>query len=388
MNFGNIEKRGENSFRLTVSGGYDNEGKRIKHQKTVKVKSEREARKQLASFISDIEKGIFTSSEKLTFKEFSKHWYKNYAETNLEATTLTRYLELLEFNIYPTIGNLRLDQIKPLHLLNLYSDLAKDGARRDGKTGGYADKTIQHIHRLIRSILEKAVQWQMIAINPASRIQPPKVTKREVDFYSDEEIKLLLIALKDEPIKYKTIVILALHTGLRRSEIAALEWNDLDFDNHLIYINKAAVYTPEKGRIVKDTKTVRSNRCISMSDTLYKVLKEYQKWQEENKFAYGDMWIETNIVFSRENGLPIHTDTITSWFIKFIKRKNLLHISFHGLRHTHATLLISSGVDIETVSRLLGHATSITTSSIYLHSAQEVRADAIKKLNDRFEKMK
>ncbi len=383
MSVGSIEKRGENKYRLTVSGGFDCNGKRIRHRKLIEAKSEREAKKQLALFVSEIEKGEYADTKKMTFKKLSEKWHEDYAVYNLEAKTLRRYEELLEFNILPVIGHIKLEQIKPMRLLDLYTAMTKDGARRDGKTRGYSAKTIQHVHRLIRAIFEKAVQWQIIMVNPASKIQPPKVEKKEISFYDDKQIIELMNAIESEPIRYKTMVLTAIHTGMRRGEIIAIEWNDVDFDKKLISINKSAVYVSGKGRILKGTKTVRSQRIIAMTDILRNALLEYKKWQEQNKEIMGDKWIESDIIFTRDNGEPLHPDTITNWFVKFIKRKGLPHITFHGLRHTVASLMVSSGVDVETVSRILGHATSATTSNVYLHSAQAARFDAMNKLNER-----
>lgn len=386
MAVGNIEKRGENKYRLTVSGGFDCDGKRIKYRKTITAKSEREAKKMLAIFVTEIEKGEYVDTKKMTFKELCDKWHEDYAIHNLEAKTLARYKELLKFNILPAIGRLKLEQIKPMHLLDLYTAMTKDGARRDGKKGGYSTKTIQHVHRLVRAIFEKAVQWQILSINPASKIQPPKVDKKEISFYDEKQITDLLEAIENAPIRYKTIVLTAIHTGMRRGEILALEWSDVDFKSKLIVVNKSAVYVSGKGRIDKGTKTVRSQRVIAMTDILADALKEYKKWQNQNKEVFGDKWEERDLIFTRDDGKPLHPDTITNWFVKFIKKNKLPHITFHGLRHTSATLLLSSGVDIETVSRILGHATSVTTSAVYLHSAQATRFDAMNKLNERLKK--
>lgn len=382
MSIGNIEKRGEGKYRLTVAGGFDPEGRRIKHRKTIIAKSDKEASKQLAIFVAGIEKGEYINVSKLTFNEFAQKWLIDYAEHNLADKTLSRYLCLLRDNIKPIIGHLKLEQIKPMHLLDLYTGMTKNGARKDGKEGGYSTKTIKHVHRLTRSMLEKAVQWQLIPLNPATRVQSPKDTKKEVDFYDAEQVKSLFEALKEEPIKYRTIVMMAVYTAMRRSEIMGLEWGDVDWKNNCINVSRATLYVPGKGIITKDTKTVKSKRSISMTQTLSNILCEYKEWHDVHKAKIGDLWQGTDRLFIKDNGLGMHPDTISDWFPNFIKRKNLPHITLHGLRHTSATLLLSSGVDLETVSRILGHASSNTTSNVYLHSAQISRMDAAVKLED------
>lgn len=376
-----LKRRGENKYRLTVSAGFKPDGSRRFIRKTVYAKSEREARKLLALFVAEVENKNITADSSMKFKDFVDLWDKNYALKNLEVKTYIRYKDMLKSNILPEIGESRLIDIKPITLLNLYGKLSADGARKDGKQGGYSSKTIQHIHRLISSIFNKAAEWQIIGHNPATHVKPPKVEKKEIDFYSVEDIRLLINALENEPIRPKTMVLLALHSAMRRSEILALKWSDIDFDNKTISINKAAVYASGFGRVDKGTKTARSNRVIAMNDTLIYLLKEYKCWQEDMKNFLVNKWEDSEFVFTNDFGGTLHPDSISQWFNRFIKRKNLKHISFHGLRHSAATLLISSGVDIETVSRILGHSSSTVTSQVYLHSTNAVRVEAMSKLD-------
>lgn len=377
----NLEKRGKNRYRITVSAGFKPNGTRRYIRKTITAKSEREARKMLALFVSEIESKKITADSGMKFKDFVELWDNNYARTNLEVKTYTRYRDMLKGNILPAIGEMRLTEIKPVTLLNLYGKLISDGARKDGKSGGYSAKTVQHIHRLISSIFNKAAEWQIIGINPAAHIKPPKVVKKEIDFYSLEDIRVLIREIEDEPIRQKTMTLLAVYTAMRRSEILALKWKDIDFENRRISINKAAVYASGAGRVDKGTKTVRSNRVIAMSDTVMKILREYKEHQDETRVFLANKWEGSDFVFTNDFGGTLHPDSISRWFRRFIKRKGLKHITFHGLRHTAATLFLSSGVDIETVSRILGHSSSTVTSQVYLHSADAVRIEAMDKLD-------
>lgn len=155
----NLEKRGKNRYRITVSAGFKPNGTRRYIRKTITAKSEREARKMLALFVSEIESKKITADSGMKFKDFVELWDNNYARTNLEVKTYTRYRDMLKGNILPAIGEMRLAEIKPVTLLNLYGKLISDGARKDGKSGGYSAKTVQHIHRLISSIFNKAAEW-------------------------------------------------------------------------------------------------------------------------------------------------------------------------------------------------------------------------------------
>ena len=378
---GNVEKRGNNKYRLTVSAGYKTDGTRIYIRKTITAKSEREAKKQLALFEAEVQQKNITADSNIKLKDFVRICEDNYAKVNLEAKTYQRYMEMINSNIIPELGEKKLNEIKPVHLLDFYSKLGRDGARKDGKKGGYSNKTITHIHRIISEIYNKAEQWQIIGINPAANVKPPKIMKKEIDFYSVEDIKILIKSLEDEPIRARTMTLLAVYTGMRRSELLGLTWDSIDFEAKVIHINKAVVYIPKIGRLKKETKTVRSNRMIAMSESVENLLVQYRKWQCDTKDMLANKWTDSDFVFTNDFGEMIHPDSISQWFNRFIKRKGLKHITFHGLRHTAATLLISSGVDIETVSRILGHSSSAVTSQVYLHSADAIRKDAMNRLD-------
>ena len=182
--------------------------------------------------------------------------------------------------------------------------------------------------------------------------------------------------------KFRVIILLTIFTGLRRGEVLGLEWQDIDFKNSSLTVRQASQYVSAIGIYTKDPKTETSNRMISIPDSIIKLLKEYKRKQLEARLRLGDKWIETNRLFVQWNGSPMHPDTIAKWFRQFLEDKNLPHITFHGLRHTHATLLISQGLDVRTVSNRLGHAQTSTTLNIYAHAFAKMDREASDKLDN------
>lgn len=406
-----IEKRGESSYRLTVSCGYDKNGKKIVKRKTIDLshirpnKQEEEANKQWILFKDEIEKGLFLDADKVTFEDFIEKWLKNYAESELAPKTLHRYKELLKSRIIPTLGHIKLNKLQPTHLTEFYNNLREDGIRTDGKPGGLSERTILHHHRLISAILTCAVQWQFLLSNPALRLKAPKVEKKEAKHFDIDQTEYILSLIEKEPIKYRTMIILAIYGGMRMGELAALQWDDVDFDNCLLKINKSLQHLKEKGTFVKSTKNETSNRIISLPSSAINLLREYKVWQNGEKAKLGDLWNEEyNNIFTSHNGKPMFPSTISSWFNKFIKRHNeailndatipketkekylLDNVNFHGLRHTSATILINQGVDVTTVSKRLGHARPSTTTDIYSHSLKKADTEAANKLESLFNK--
>lgn len=408
-----IEKRGENSYRLTVSCGYYKDGKKNIERKTIDLshikpnKQLEEAKKQWILFKDEVEKGIYVDSGRMTFEDFIQKWLKDYAEPTLAPKTLFRYKELLDTRIIPALGHIKLNKLQPTHLVEFYNNLREDGIRTDGKPGGLSERTILHHHRLISSILTSAVQWQLILNNPASRVKPPKVEKQEAKHFDIEQTEYILTLLDDEPIKYKTAVYMAIYGGMRLGELAGLEWADIDLDTGLLRIHQSLQHITGQGTFTKSTKNETSNRVIALPSTVINILHLYKVWQNGEKATLGDLWNEgSNYIFTTYNGNPIYPGTLSRWFHNFIKKHNekiinndtipkeekdkylLDEVNFHGLRHTSATILINQGLDVTTVSKRLGHARISTTTDIYSHSLKKADLEAANKLENLFNKSK
>jgi integrase len=279
---GSIEWRGKNSCRLIVSCGVKDK-KQIKKQRTVHVtgrtetEKRKEAERALAEFTVEIERGLVIDGKKLTFKEFVDRWLKDYAETNLAPMTLSRYKDLLDNFILPSIGHIKIGQLRPTHIIEFEAMLRENGIRRDGKPGGFSEKTILYHHRIINSVLNDAVQWQLLFSNPGARVKPPKVPKHQATCYDEDQMVTLLGILDQVPskfLKYRVMVDLALATGLRRGELMGLEWKDIDVDNCTLEVRQASQYLPGKGCFVKDPKNETSKRLISVPANSIALLKK------------------------------------------------------------------------------------------------------------------
>lgn len=242
---GYLEKRGKRSWRLIVSHGFDSYGNRIRYTKSIKANSRREADKELVNFVYEVENGIVLQNSSMTFKEFTDLWAKNYGEKELSPKTYERYEGMLNSRIIPYFGHYKLCNIKPTHIMSFYDYLSKDHQLKrcknhNGKTvmKSLSSKTILEHHRLLHAMLQNAVYWQILPYNPADRVKPPKHERPQIKYYDDVQCKQLLEALENEEIKFQTIVILTLFTGMRRGEVLGLEWSDIDFKEGFVHITK------------------------------------------------------------------------------------------------------------------------------------------------------
>ena len=373
---GSIEKRGKNSYRLSCLAGYNLQGKPIKKTKTVHG-TKKEAEIELAKFVADVQNGMVIEGKSLKFSEFTEIWKRDYGSKELAPSTYKRYCRMLETRLLPYFGHFYVNKIKPTDIMQFYDLLSKDTqlVRKKGNDGNktlkpLSGKTILEHHRLLRAMLHKAVYWQVIVSNPAERVQPPKAKKPKRKYYDDDQCKILLENLEqldEEQIKYKTAIILTVFTGVRLGELMGLEWNDIDFRNGIVSVNRSSQYLADTGVFTKVPKTESSIREVAIPDFVISLLEEYKLWYEEQKSLYGELWINSNRLFVQADGKPMHASTISKWFVKFIGQIRLPLINFHGLRHTNATLLIAQNIDVAVVAARLGHAQITTTFNFYVH---------------------
>jgi integrase len=339
---------------ITVSLGYDVDGNKLTRTKTVKLdkgltakQAEKEVQRQAALFQEEVEKGTHLDGGKITLAEFIDRWMQD-AEKRLQPKTIYEYKGLLD-RVLPALGHLKLDKIRPNHLMEFYSNLSEVGLRRDikhialpalkekmkalgMKQADVADKaglhpatvmaavngsptskaaeiaealgvavkdifipkdkprplssnTIHHYHRFLSSVLTSAVQWQLIFSNPAERVKPPRVEKKEAAHYDEDQAEKVLRLLESEPMKYQCMVALTIFAGLRRGELCGLEWNDIDLKTGLLRVRQASQYIPGQGTITKDTKNDSSYRIISLPAVAVKMLTKYKSWQNEEKVS-------------------------------------------------------------------------------------------------------
>ena len=373
---GSIEKRGKNSYRLTVSEGFDLNGKPMIHRKTVHG-TKKDAEVELAKFVTEVQNGLVIDGKSLKFSEFTEIWKRDYGSKELAPSTYKRYCRMLETRLLPYFGHFYINKIKPTDIMKFYDLLEKDTqlVRKKGNNGSktkkpLSGKTILEHHRLLRAMLHKAVYWQLIVANPAERVQPPKARKPKRRSYDDEQTKILLENLEllsSEDTKYKVAIILTVFTGVRLGELMGLEWQDVDFRNGIISINRSSQYLSDMGVFTKVPKTESSIREIAIPEFIISLLEEYKLWYEEQKSLYGELWTNSDRLFVQADGKPMHPSSISKWFVKYVGTIGLPVINFHGLRHTNASLLVAQNVDIAVVSARLGHAQISTTLDFYVH---------------------
>jgi len=386
-----IRKTGS-SYQIRVSSGSDSNGKQVMRTLTWKPdpgmtenQIKKELTKKAVNFEHEVKDGLAGGCN-IKLSDFSIKWMSDYAEVQLKPNTVELYKNLL-LRILPALGNYRLDKIKPLHIIEFYNNVSKDGQNRN--TGGkLSPKTIRHHHALLNIMFETAVKWQLLSVNPCSRVDAPKLKKKEARYLEPKDIKKLIECLEHESIMYRTIYLLLLYTGMRRGELAGLEWSDINYAEKEIHIQRSSIYLNNQGVISQTPKTETSARVISVPEDVCSMLRVYRVWQMEEQLKLGDKWVDSKRIFTNWNGQILNPQLITKRLSLIVKKYGLPKITPHSLRHTHASLLISQHVDIATVSERLGHADKSTTLNIYTHAFHSSDTAAAESIGDAMNNIK
>ncbi|GIP57870.1 tyrosine-type recombinase/integrase [Paenibacillus woosongensis] len=413
---GSIEKRGTNTWRLTIDLGYNADGSRNRPRKPITVEDPEilNSKKLLKNYLDDelynfrkeVESGEYIKPEKMSFEQFVlNEWMENYATDpdNLSPTTLANYERVIHTRLIPEFGHKQLDEIRTLNIVTFLKSLEKPGARRPPKTGKPLTEkqlkklaepldagTIAYVYRVLKNIFTRATDWQLIKTNPMEGIKKPAdknarekmiEQRNNPQFYDEEEAQQVVDALYKESRKWRLFILGSMIGGFRRGELNGLEWPFVNFKQDIITIENNIPYT-NKGRAVeKDPKSIASYRDVDMPKWyMDELAKYYEEWQREKDFLK-DKWEGENrqFVFHNGKGRPYYYQHASKWWGRFCKRHGIRYIKFHGLRHSSGTLLLEDEDEanfdsiLMVIQRRLGHARLSTTSDIYVHVTKKVK---------------
>lgn len=375
-----IQKRG-NSYRITVSCGYDLKGKQIRATTTwtpdagmTARQVEKEVNRQAVLFEEQVKTGAVSVNGNIRLKAFTDKFLDDYARPYLKATTVRNYERDIE-RINASLGHVRLGDLKAAQITRFYASLMQEGNNQ--QTGGaLSSASITAINRTLSAVLAKAVKWGYLSASPIKQAERPKLEHKEARYLDEPEARQMLELLQGEPVKWRCMITFDLFSGLRRGELLGLKWEDIDINARTLTVRRTLNYLPNKGVYLDSPKSHTSRRPLHLSGTAIALLLEQQAWQQGQRKQLGDAWQESGFVFTADDGRPIFPTSITTWFRQFIRGSGLPYVSVHSLRHTFASLQISDGVPLVVVSRQLGHAKTSTTANIYAHVIAEAEAKA------------
>ena len=427
------------SYKIIVSLGYNEDGSKIREVTSYKPKAKTpgKARKEVEQYAVEFEKAVrdgsaFTSGDRITFKQFVKYWDENSLNQKVLSGTLTKrgkeeYTRTLNYHVVPSIGHMKLNKIKATHIDKIVARLLNEGKK---------PKTIRNIFNTIRSCFDYAFRKNIIKENPCLRCEPlPKITRgSELHTFSEDQVRRFLsdaltkdyeVRMKEHtrsysekgdgrpfivrsytehrsvPLQFRVYFTLAVFGGFRRGELIGLNWEDVDPESKTITIRKA-VSLSDEGQYLKDPKTEAGKRTIKLPKTCFDLLGAWKTEQKKICLDLGSAWkgyrgkdFDQNPVFIQiDTGKRMNVHTPSAKFRKILNAYNKTvpeedrfpMIRLHDLRHTCASHMVASGIDIETVAKRLGHSKPSFTLDVYGHALEENDEKASDKLEEIFTK--
>jgi len=368
---GHITKRGKDSYTIVLDLGRDPEtGKR--KQQWVSVKGiKKDAEKRLSELLSQLDNGIYVQPKKTTLADFLEMWLNEYAKNNLSPRGFERYSGIIRKHLIPDLGKVTLTQLKPEHLQKHYAAKLNDGL---------SSRTVRYHHALIHVALQTAVKWGLVSRNVADAVDPPRFRRIEMQTWDEEEVNQFLEGAKESP--YYSLFYTALFTGMRRSEILALRWQDVDCIYCQIYVNRSLHQLKNGSFIFTQPKSAKSSRTIALTPSTILMLREYQEKQKLEHEMLGTSLADGDLVFSNLEGKPLRPNTITRAWTTLAAKCGLKVIRLHDARHTHASLMLKQGIHPKVVQERLGHSSIQMTIDTYSHVAPGIQEAAAKRFDE------
>ena len=318
--------------------------------------TKKEARIECSRLITEMNDGAYVETDRTSLNDFLDRWERDWVATNVSPKTGERYSQLIKLHVRPTLGAKPMQAIRAQDLNALYTSLHDR----------LAPRTVGHVHRLLHLVFGHATKWGNIKRNVVALVNAPKVPATEAPVLQLAEIPQMFDAVRDRSLY--PIAVVALGTGMRRGELCALRWQDVNLDAATLRVERSLEQTRKSGLRFKEPKSTRGRRTISLSPAVVAELRKHWAAQQEQRLSLGlGGSPRDGLVFADWDGSPWAPDRLSDNFADTMKAAGLPHVTLHTLRHTHASQLIRSGVDILTVSRRLGHATATVTLNVYGH---------------------
>ena len=365
---GQIIKKGYRKYQIKASLGRGADGKRKYFTKTING-TRRQAEEYLNKVLHEISTGTFVYPSKDFFSDYISDWLENVAKPRVSNKTFRGYEQSVRLYLIPALGNTKLDKVSPDQIQSMYNKMFNNGL---------SSSTIKNTHAVLNSSLKQAVKWGKLYRNPAEYVDLPKSIKKEMKVLTPKEVMRFL----DEATfsRMKPFFSLLLATCIRPGEALGLKWSDVNFGTNKITINRSLSRSGGKWTLVPP-KTQKGRRLIPVPKTVMKDLLEHKN--NQSKEAKSKSYKDQGFVFATSTGEPFSDRNIVSRYFKpLLKSAGLPDIRLYDLRHTCATLLLSSGENIKVVSERLGHADVALTLNTYTHVLPDMQEEATAKLEN------
>jgi integrase len=336
-------------------------------RQTIYGGTRKEAAEKLAKALSDRADGIVVDDKNLTLGEYLDRWLSDAVRGTVRESTYSRDKYLVTNHVKPSIGRVKLKNLNALHLQSLY---------RERLDSGLSGSTVQKIHHVLHKALTQAMRWDLIPRNPAHSVKAPTSTPKEMHPLSALEARKLLEAARGD--RLEALYVLAVYIGMRRGELLALKWADVDLDLATVRVRRTLTRGEDgRGYVMGAATKSGKGRHIRLIPRAVEALKRHRASQAKEKLKVGGLYRDQDLVFAGEGGNPINPSNLRNRSFKpLLERAGLPRITFHDLRHTCASLLFQRNVHPKFVQELLGHASVAITLDTYSHMLPGMGSEA------------
>ena len=361
-------------YYVSMELGRDENGKRIKQYRTFPTLAA--ARNGLRDFHAGLERERelerkLAPAQELDLAHWLEYWMDSIVRPNRAETTVYAYQKIIDNHIDPALGTVPLKRLTPKMVQEYYTETQR--------ANGLSSNTMRRHHDLLSSALRSAVRQDVIPASPMERVEPPRVRTTESYFYNNQELKLLYQKIEGNILELA--VKLAGSLGMPREEICGLKWENVDLQRHLVLIREAR--TAYGATIVqKETKNRSSVRTLYLPDEVYLLLEQEQARQQQERCLQSPTYNPTDHVILDAKGVPYSPNALSLAFTRFVKKNDLPRLTFHGLRHTFATIASCQGASLFDIGKALGHSTPATTGRIYTHLVDRTHEELVQRVSD------
>ncbi|MFS0782088.1 tyrosine-type recombinase/integrase [Bacillus sp. 1P06AnD] len=354
---GSIRKRGK-KYEVIVDIGRDPYTGKRRQRTNCTFTRKRDAEAHLRKWLVELDENRYVEPTKVTFASYMEYWFTSHYQKRVKESTVYNRKTAMDKHLIREnpFANKELSKITTEMIDGLYNDKLDEG---------YSTNTIRKIHQLLNQAFKQAVKWKKIAHNPVMDADPPSVKTKDTVIWSFDEIHRFLEHCKEE--RHYITFLLAIYTGMRRGEILGLKWSDIDFKKKIIRVERTLIHIPEKGYQLSPPKTFKSKRQVPITDYILNELITHKEQQDEWKERLGETYQDNNLVICTEQGTFQDPRNLLRVMKRLCEKAKVTSICIHEIRHTHASILISEGVDIVKVANRLGHSKPKTTLDTYAH---------------------
>lgn len=372
---GHVRERSPGRWAIVLESRDPTSGKRKRKWHSFNG-TKRQAQTECARLIALSSGGVCIEPTRTLLADYLDRWLEH-IQTQVSPRTHERYSELARGNIVPLLGATALTKLQPVAISSAWAKALTEGNRR--RAGGLSPRTVHHMHRVLRQALEQAVRWQLLLRNPANLVEPPRVERTESVTLTAEQSARLLAALAHSLVYWPTLIALA--TGMRRGEILALRWGSIDLDRGNLQVVQTIEQTKRRGLRFKPPKNGKT-RAITLPAFAVAELRRLKKEQAEELLRLGIRQDRSTLVCGRADGEVHSPDALTYEFTRFVRQMtDMPQVGFHGLRHSHATQLLATGIHPKVAQERLGHSSIAVTLDMYTHAVASLQDEAASRID-------